>query len=202
MSRWPRKYIVGVTGNICAGKSAVCNILEDIGAQIIDADIITHDVMKSYGPVFKDIVEEFGEKILNNKGEIDRKILGQIVFSDKLSLNRLELLLHPMIRSKIEETILDSNDGVIVVEAIKLLESGLSNHCDSVWVVNASFEQRLERLIQRDNINAKEAQNRLHMQGPQELKLQQADVIIANSRSLEETYVQVWYEWGKIEMPK
>ncbi len=202
MSRWPRKYIVGVTGNICAGKSAVCNILEDIGAQIIDADIITHDVMKSYSPVFKDIVEEFGEKILNNKGEIDRKILGQIVFSDKLSLNRLELLLHPMIRSKIEETILDSNDGVIVVEAIKLLESGLSNHCDSVWVVNASFEQRVERLIQRDNINAKEAQNRLHMQGPQELKLQQADVIIANSRSLEETYVQVWHEWGKIEMPK
>ena len=202
MSRWPRKYIVGFTGNICAGKSAVCNILEDIGAQIIDADIITHDVMKSYSPVFKDIVEEFGEKILNNKGEIDRKILGQIVFSDKLSLNRLELLLHPMIRSKIEETILDSNDGVIVVEAIKLLESGLSNHCDSVWVINASFEQRLERLIQRDNINAKEAQNRLHMQGPQELKLQQADVIIANSRSLEETYVQVWHEWGKIEMPK
>ena len=202
MSRWPRKYIVGVTGNICAGKSAVCNILEDIGAQIIDADIITHDVMKSYGPVFKDIVEEFGEKILNNKGEIDRKILGQIVFSDKSSLNRLELLLHPMIRSKIEETILDSNDGVIVVEAIKLLESGLSNHCDTVWVVNASFEQRSERLIQRDNINAKEAQNRLRMQGPQELKLQQADVIIENSRSLEETYVQVWHEWGKIEMPK
>ena len=57
-------------------------------------------------------------------------------------------------------------------------------------------------MIQRDNINAKEAQNRLHMQGPQELKLQQADVIIANSRSLEETYVQVWHEWGKIEMPK
>ena len=202
MSRWPRKYIVGVTGNICAGKSAVCNILEDIGAQIIDADIITHDVMKSYGPVFKDIVEEFGEKILNNKGEIDRKILGQIVFSDKSSLNRLELLLHPMVRSKIEETILDSNDGVIVVEAIKLLESGLSNHCDTVWVVNASFEQRSERLIQRDNINAKEAQNRLGMQGSQELKLQQADVIIENSRSLEETYVQVWHEWGKIEMPK
>ena len=202
MSRWPRKYIVGVTGNICTGKSAVCNILKDIGAQIIDADIVTHDVMKSCGPVFIDIVEEFGEKILSNTGEIDRKILGQIVFSDKLSLNKLELLLHPTIRSKIEETILDSNDGVIVVEAIKLLESGLSNHCDSVWVVNASFEQRLERLMQRDNINAKEAQNRLHMQGSQELKLQQADVIIENSRLLEDIYLQVWHEWGKIEMPK
>jgi dephospho-CoA kinase len=202
MSRWPGKYIIGMTGNICAGKSAVCNILEDIGAQIVDADVVTHDVMKSYSPVFKDIVEEFGVRILNDKGEVDRKILGQIVFSDKSSLNKLESLLYPMVRIKIEDTILDSNEGVIVVEAIKLLESGLSGHCDSVWVVNASFQQRLERLIQRDNIDAEEAQNRLHMQGSQELKLQQADVIIENSGLLEETCVQVRHEWGKIVLPK
>ena len=202
MSRWPRKYIIGLTGNICAGKSIVCGMLENIGAQIVDADVVTHDVMKSYSPVVKDIVKEFGEIILNKKGEIDRQILGQIVFSDRSKLNKLELLLHPIIRTKIEERILEGDEGVIVVEAIKLLESKLSDHCDSVWVVNASLQQRLERLVRRDSINTEDAQNRLLMQGSQELKLKRADVIIENEGSLDETSVQVRHEWGKIEMPK
>jgi dephospho-CoA kinase len=202
MSRWPKKYIIGLTGNICAGKSVVCGILENIGAQIVDADVVTHHVMKSYSPVVKDIVKEFGARVLNKKGEIDRQILGQIVFSDKSALNKLELLLHPIIRTKIEERILEGDEGVIVVEAIKLLESRLSDHCDSVWVVNASLQKRLERLVRRDNINTEDAQNRLLMQGSQELKLERADVIIENEGSLDETSVQVRYEWGKIEMPK
>ena len=202
MSRWPRKYIIGLTGNICAGKSVICGMLENIGAQIVDADVVTHDVLKSYSPVFKDIVKEFGARILNKDGEIDRQILGQIVFTDKSALNKLELLLHPTIRTKIEEIILKGNEGVFVVEAIKLLESQLSDHCDSVWVVNASLEQRLERLMQRDNINTEDAQNRLHVQGSQEWKLKRADVIIENDGSLEETSVQVRHEWGKIETLK
>ncbi|MEE3254935.1 MAG: dephospho-CoA kinase, partial [Chloroflexota bacterium] len=103
---------------------------------------------------------------------------------------------------KIEETILHYNEGVIVVEAIKLLETGLSDHCDSVWVVNASFKKRLERLTERDNINIEEAHNRLYMQGSQELKLKQADVIIENDGPLETTYAQIWREWGKIGLPK
>jgi dephospho-CoA kinase len=202
MSRWPRKYIIGLTGNICAGKSVICGMLENIGAQIVDADVVTHDVMKSYSPVFEDIVKEFGARILNKKGEIDRQILGQIVFTDKSALNKLELLLHPIIRTKIEERILEGNEGVFVVEAIKLLESRLSDHCDSVWVVNASLEQRMERLMRRDNINTEDAQNRLHIQGSQEWKLKRADVIIENDGSLEETSVQVRHEWSKIEMHK
>ena len=202
MSGWPGKYIIGVTGNICVGKSVVCKILEDIGAQIVDADIVAHDVMKSCSIVFQDIVDAFGIRILNNSGEIDRKILGKIVFSDKSSLKKLESLLHPTIRAKIEETILHYNEGVIVVEAIKLLETGLSDHCDSVWVVNASYKMRLERLTERDNINIEEAHNRLYMQGSQELKLKQADVIIENDGSLEGTYAQIWREWGKIGLPK
>ena len=96
----------------------------------------------------------------------------------------------------------DSENGVIVVEAIKLLESRLSDHCDSVWVVNASLQKRLERLVRRDNINTEDAQNRLLMQGSQQLKLKRADVIIENEGSIDETSVQVRYEWGKIEMPK
>lgn len=202
MSGWPGKYIIGVTGNICVGKSVVCKILEDIGAQIVDADIVAHDVMKSNTTVFQDIVDVFGVRILKNSGEIDRKLLGNIVFSDKSLLKKLESLLHPTIRAKIEETILDYNEGVIVIEAIKLLETGLSDRCDSVWVVNASSSKRLERLTKRDNINVEEAQNRLHMQGSQDLKLQRADVIIENDGSLEATYTQIWREWGKIGLPK
>ena len=202
MSGWPGKYIIGVTGNICVGKSVVCQILEDIGAQIVDADIVAHDVMKSCATVFQDIVDAFGVRILNNNGEIDRKLLGKIVFSDKFSLKKLESLLHPTIRAKIEETILHYNEGVIVIEAIKLLETGLSDQCDSVWVVNASSRKRLERLTKRDNITVEEARNRLDMQGSQALKLQRADVIIENDGLLEATYAQIWHEWGKIGLPK
>ena len=122
--------------------------------------------------------------------------------SDKFSLKKLESLLHPTIRAKIEETILHYNEGVIVIEAIKLLETGLSDQCDSVWVVNASSRKRLERLTKRDNITVEEARNRLDMQGSQALKLQRADVIIENDGSLEATYSQIWNEWGKIGLPK
>ena len=202
MSVWPGKYIIGVTGNICVGKSEVCKILADLGAQIIDADIVAHDVMKSSSLVFQDIIATFGVNILNNSGEIDRKLLGNIVFSDKSALKKLESLLHPTIRAKIEETILNYQEGVIVIEAIKLLETGLSDYCDSVWVVNASYNKRLARLTERDNINIEEAQNRLHMQSSQELKLQRADVIIENESSLDVTYAQIWREWGKIVLPK
>ena len=202
MSVWPGKYIIGVTGNICVGKSEVCKILADLGAQIIDADIVAHDVMKSSSLVFQDIIATFGVNILNNSGEIDRKLLGNIVFSDKSALKKLESLLHPTIRAKIDETILNYQEGVIVIEAIKLLETGLSDYCDSVWVINASDNKRLARLTERDNINIYEAQNRIHMQGPQELKLQRADVVIENDDSLDATYVQIWREWGKIVLPK
>ena len=202
MSVWPGKYIIGVTGNICVGKSEVCKILADLGAQIIDADIVAHDVMKSTSLVFQDIVAAFGVNILDNSGEIDRKALGKIVFSDKAALKKLELLVHPIIRAQIEDAISNYKEGVIVVEAFKLLETGLSDQCDSVWVVNASYNKRLARLTERDNINIEEAQKRLHMQSSQELKLQRADVIIENESSLDVTYAQIWREWGKIVLPK
>ena len=202
MNKWLEKYIIGLTGNICAGKTVVCGMLKELGAAVIDADSVTHDVLKYDSQAIADVGNQFGMKVIDRNGVVDRKKLGNIVFDDAISLKKLETLLHPLIRSRIEKMITECTKDVIVIEAIKLLESGLSNECDSVWVVNASIACRMERLMKRDNISATKAEKLLYLQGNQESKNDLADVVIDNDISFENTRVQVRYEWGKIVVPE
>ncbi len=200
------KYIIGLTGNIATGKSAVSEMLERLGAEAIDADALVHELMEKGAPVWQAVVREFGpsagsghgEGILCSDGSINRKKLGSIVFADEVALRRLEALVHPAVIARTEELIGSSQEPVIVVEAIKLIEAGMDKNCDALWVVTCSKEQQLARLVKQRGLTEDEAHQRIKSQPPQEEKLALADVVIDNSGSLGETWRQVKREWERI----
>jgi len=192
------KYIIGLTGNIATGKSVVSEMLERLGAQAIDADAIVHKLMEEGSPVWQAVAREFGEGILCRNGSINRKKLGSIVFADKAALRHLEALVHPAVIARTEELIESSQEPVVVVEAIKLIEAGMHRTCDALWVVTCSKEQQLARLVEQRELTEEEAHQRIEAQPPQEAKLALGDVIIDNGGSLDETWRQVKREWDRI----
>ena len=196
------KYIIGLTGNIATGKSVVSGMLERLGAKAIDADALAHEVMEKGTPVWRAVVREFGEGILCSDGSINRKKLGSIVFADGVALRRLEALVHPAVIVRTKELIESSQEPVIVIEAIKLIEAGMHRACDALWVVTCRKEHQLARLVEQRGLPEEEAWQRIEAQPPQEAKLALADVVIDNSGSLDGTWRQVKREWEKIRVTR
>jgi dephospho-CoA kinase len=194
------KYVIGLTGNIATGKSVVSEMLDRLGAEAIDADALAHELMGKGGPVWQAVVREFGQDILCSDGSINRKRLGSIVFADEAALRRLEALVHPAVIARTAELIERSQEPVVVIEAIKLIEAGMDKACDALWVTTCRKEQQLARLVEQRGLTEDEARQRIEAQPPQEAKLALADVIIDNSGSLDETWRQVKSEWDKIEV--
>ncbi|MEZ4770022.1 MAG: dephospho-CoA kinase [Caldilineales bacterium] len=177
--------VIGLTGNIATGKSAVAQMLAQLGAHVIDADRIAHEVMDPGQPAYAAIVAAFGGDIAPAGGPIDRRRLGEIVFADPEALARLEALVHPAVGRRIAELVDRSTADVVVIEAIKLLEAGLSVRlCDEVWVVAASRAAQLSRLTENRGLSRDEATLRIDAQPSQESKIAQADVVIYNDGDL------------------
>jgi len=196
----PAPYVIGLTGNIAAGKSVVGQMLAGWGAQHIDADKIAHQAMARGQPAWERVVAEFGREILSDDGEIDRKKLGGIVFADDRALARLESLVHPAVRRRIEALIATAQTRVVVVEAIKLIESGTAAQlCDTLWVVTASRETQIRRLVSQRRLTRQEAERRIDAQPPQRLKVNQANVVIENDGTLEQLIDQVQEIWSHID---
>jgi len=191
-------YLIGLTGNIAVGKTTVCNILSSLGAQIIDADRLVHRLLARGHAVYGQVVAAFGPGIVRADGEIDRAALGRIVFADPAALRRLEAITHPAVGDMVEREIASSSADVVVVDAVKLIESGLSERCDAVWVVTARRAQQLQRLIQQRGMSEQDARQRLRAQASQAAKVRRADVVIDNSGSLEKTEAQVRRAWARI----
>jgi len=199
MSRvFPDKYVIGLTGNIATGKSVVRKMLEHLGAYGLDADRLAHRAIAKGAPGYKPVVEMFGRWIVGPDGEIDRRKLGRIVFSDPEALAHLEAIVHPLVEQAIHYLVRNTPHKVVVIEAIKLLESGLHKVCDAVWVVDAPPEVQMERLVKQRGMSVEEARQRIMAQPPQSLKRARADVIIDNSRTYEYTWRQVVDAWMKI----
>ena len=194
-----KKYLIGLTGNIAMGKSAVLRMLKGLGARVIDADALAHRLMIKGTPVWQAILDEFGEGILGPEGEIDRGKLGAVVFADAEALGRLEAIVHPAVTARVDELIRQATEAVVVVEAIKLIEAGWHRTCDALWVVTCPEEQQLERLMRMRKLSREEALVRIEAQPPQEDKVALADVVIDNSGTLKETEKQVKREWEKVE---
>ena len=192
------KCIIGLTGNIATGKSVVLQMLERLGAKAIDADALAHEVMEKGTPVWQAVVQEFGQGILCSDGSINREKLGSIVFADEAALRRLEALVHPAVIARTAELIEASQEPVVVLEAIKLVEAGMHRACDALWMTTCRQEQQLARLVKQRGLTEEEARQRIEAQPPQEAKLALADVVIDNSGSLDETWRQVKREWEKI----
>jgi dephospho-CoA kinase len=194
------KYLIGLTGNIATGKSAVLRILRQLGAKAIDADALVHQLMAKGMPVWQAILGQFGEEILGPEGEIDRGKLGAIVFADAEALKRLEVIVHPAVAARVGELIRQAAEPVVVVEAIKLIEAGWYRTCDALWVVTCPKEQQLKRLMRTRKLSRQEALLRIEAQPPQEEKVALADVVIDNSGNLKETREQVKREWERLEV--
>lgn len=191
MSAWEGKFVIGLTGNIATGKGVVRRMLEHAGAFGIDADALSHRAIQRHAPGHQQAVDAFGKYVLKESGEIDRAKLAQIVFSDPAALRLLESIIHPLVRQGVDHLVHKSKHRVIVIEAIKLLESPLRKVCDVIWVVTADEVAQLARLLKHRNMSATEARRRMAAQSSQAEKASAADTVIENTGSIEETWEQV-----------
>jgi dephospho-CoA kinase len=196
----PGKFIIGLTGNIATGKSVVRKMLEHLGAYTIDADALAHRAISQGAPGYQPVVEAFGNWILDAEGQIDRSKLGGLVFRDSEALSNLENIVHPLVQQAIEILIKRARQEIIVVEAIKLLESELRAICNSIWVTQAPENIQIDRLMRKRKLSRDEAQERIHAQGAQEEKVARADVVIQNSGSYEDLWNQVSNAWQKLSI--
>jgi dephospho-CoA kinase len=193
------KYLIGLTGNIATGKSVVAKMLEELGATVLDADALVHELQRKGTPVYNDIVAAFGPGILDREGEIDRKALGAIVFTDPAQLRTLESIVHPVVLIESMRRIMEAPTRVVVYEAIKLIEAGRAEMCDALWVVTARSDVQLQRLMRDRQMSEADARQRLEAQPPQSEKIKRATVVIDNSGSLDETRQQVTAAFRVIE---
>ena len=198
MGKWSGKTVIGLTGNIGTGKSVVRKMLEHLGAYGIDADQLSHRAMTKGAPGYKPVVEMFGRWVVAADGQIDRARLGKIVFSDPAALAELEKIIHPLVSQAVDMLVQRTSQPVIVIEAIKLLESDLRAACDSVWVTAAPPDVQLKRLMQARGMSEAEARQRITAQPPQAQKTALAQVVIQNAGTFTETWKQVSAAYQKI----
>lgn len=191
-------YIIGLTGNIATGKSLVAGILSELGAEIIDADKLAHEVVQPGTEVYRQVVSIFGKCVIRSDGEIDRVKLGQIVFADPEAMRRLENVIHPAVIARAQEILATTKATVVVIEAIKLLEAGMDSICDAIWVVTSPREVQVQRLMEERGLTQQEAELRIDAQPPQEEKILRADVVIDNGGTIAATRDQVSRLWAQI----
>ena len=192
------KFIIGLTGNIGTGKSTVRKMLEHLGAFGIDADALSHDAIARDSQGYTAAIEAFGSLILNSNADIDRARLGKLVFSDAAAMQILENIIHPLVSQAVDDLIMHANQPVIVIEAIKLLESDLTSQCDTVWVVDVPQTVQVQRLMDKRHHSREEALQRIHFQADPQIKIAAANVIILNDGSARKTWEQVLANWNKI----
>ena len=191
-------FVVGLTGPIGAGKSTVAAMLRELGAKVLDADAIVRDEQSRGTVGYSAIVQQFGTKVLGEDKEIDRAKLAEEVFGDPRKLQRLERIMHPRVIARILEArgMLGDKD-VLVIEAIKLLESDLRNACDAVWVVLTARTAMIDRLSAR-GMPRREAEVRLANQLSDEQYRAAADVVIENDGDRDHTRERVREAWSEL----
>ncbi len=196
-STWPNKFVIGLTGNIATGKSVVRKMLEHLGAYGIDADALSHRAMLKGAPGYQPVVDTFGKWILASDKQIDRQKLGNLVFPNPDAMTALEGILHPLIQDATDMLIRRTKAKVVVIEAIKLLEGDLHNHCDTIWVADTDPDLQIERLMKKRGLTQAVAQQRIQMQSAQQEKLATANTVIRNNHSFEKTWEQVLDAWNQ-----
>jgi dephospho-CoA kinase len=194
--------VIGLTGGIAAGKSLVSGYLCELGALVIDADKLAREVVEPKSPVLEEIREVFGDGVLNEDGTLDRKKLGDIVFKSDTERKRLNDLIHPRVFEKVKKLIDENKDTktwpVIIIDAPLLIEVGMIEITDEVWVVSLDEETQLKRLMKRDDLTREEAQRRLKTQMPLNEKLKFADRVIDNNGNREDTIRSVQTLWEEL----
>ncbi len=198
--------VIGVTGGIATGKSTVVKILRSLGAKTLSADEIAREVLAIGTPGYYEVVSEFGKEILKVDGEIDRRKLAEIVFSDSERRKRLEEITHPQIIGAIRRQIDEfrnyyiDTDDVLVVEIPLLFEVGLTDIVDLIIVVAAEQETQVNRLTSMIGVSYDEARRRIDAQLPLDAKISGADVVIWNDDSPEKLEREVKRLVGELHL--
>lgn len=181
-----KQRIIGLTGGIASGKSTVSNIIKDMGYKVIDADIISREVVEQGKAAYFQIVEHFGKDILDEEGNINRKKLGSIIFSDYREREKLNSIVHPHILNSIKADIERDKDSRLIFVDIPLLIEVLDDlkskgiDFDEIWLVYVDEKTQLKRLMERDKIEKEEAIKRIRAQMSMDMKVKYATKIIDN----------------------
>lgn len=187
-------YIVGLTGGIASGKSQAAGFLETLGAHCVDADAISHALTGENGRLLPDLRREFGDEIFLEDGRLNRRLLGDMVFSDPEQRKKLDALMHPAVQKAMLDEVeqADQNGEKLIFLNVPLLfETGMDVLCSETWLVSVSPEKQLERLMQRDSLTEEQARARIASQMSLEEKSELATVIIDNSRTIEKMYAEL-----------
>ena len=184
-------YVVGITGGIASGKSTVARQLRSLGMQVIDADEVARKVVEPGQPAWQAIVEEFGPAVLSPDQSINRVELGRQVFASANDLHKLNELTHPPILAEIRDRLhrirTENPRALVGLEIPLLYETNMDKICDQVWVVWVDNETQINRLMDRDGFSRSDAQKRIDAQMPLDEKARQAQVVIDNRFSPENT---------------
>jgi dephospho-CoA kinase len=193
---------VGLTGGIASGKSTVSGIFASLGAKIIDADAVAREVLLPGQPAWTRLRQAFGQEFFHPDGTVKRKQLRKLVFADPEKRKLLDSIVHPEVMKEInrrsESWSSSEQAGVLLVDVPLLLEVGVANRFDKVIVVYASESAQIKRLMQRDGIAEEEAKQTLKVQMPLSKKVEQADYVIDNNGTTEETQAQVQRVWQEL----
>ena len=194
--------LIGLTGNIASGKSQVAKILADLGATIIDADVLAREAVRPETQALRDIVKRWGKEILKTDGSLDRTALRQIVFADQSELDALNRIVHPGVTRLRDREIArarERGDQIAVCVIPLLFERNLVDEFDAIVLVDAPRPLRLERLVATRGLEETDAMNMIAAQMPAELKRARADYVIENNGSLEDLERDVEALWSSLQ---
>ena len=183
--------IIGLTGGIGSGKTAVSDAFQDLGITIVDADLASRIVVQKGKPSLKKIAEHFGNDILNENSELDRAKLREIIFNSDEEKNWLESLLHPAIANQIKDELKASSSPYTILVSPLLLETNQKEYCDKVLVVDVPVELQVERTLKRDQVSEGQVKSIIKAQISRKNRLEFADEVIINDGSLEELHSTV-----------
>lgn len=190
--------MIGLTGSIGTGKSEVSAILRGLGAPVIDADRLTHTLQNRGQPLWRAIWSRYGWSVLGPDGQLLRRKLGHRIFQDPEERQKLNALVHPLVRQSIMQQIVEMSQqgyAAVVLDIPLLIESDWRRSVDQIWLVYAPLEVQLERIMRRDHLGREEAFRRIQAQIPVDEKIRYADCIIDNQGSLDGLREQVTRLW-------
>lgn len=195
--------IIGVTGGLGSGKSSVSGILKELGAEVIDADLISREETEPGKPAWKDIVESFGKEILLPDKTLNRKELARIVFRSESKRLSLENIIHDKVtlemRKRIRALEASGFNGVVALDVPIPVHSGFLDVVDSVWVIACREEERIRRVMERSGMDYADAKNRIRSQLSQNEYIRIADEVVENEGSMEELKQKVQKLWQDMQ---
>lgn len=192
-------FLIGLTGGIASGKSTVAKLLASYGAETIDADQVARDVVLPGSVGLQAVVNEFGAEVLSDSGELDRDLLGQIVFKEPEKRKALEQILHPLIKKRTTELLAASKSSVVVYAVPLLVEANVDYPFDMILTVEAGAENQVERIVRSRGLSEADAQRRIDAQASTAERSERADFVIDSSGTHAQLEQQIAILWPKIE---